>query len=116
MQQGQSIPEAKSKENYNGYGIEWLIRGAKELTLGRTTIAVGANNPLHRHPNCEEALYVLSGRINHKIAGTPDVVLATGEAIVIPRNINHQAFNIGTEPAVLLVAFSSGDRQTIIQE
>ena len=114
MQRPDNITDEKSKESYSGYGIEWLIRGAKELTLGRTTIAVGANNPLHRHPNCEEALYVLSGKINHKIAGTTDVVLSTGQAIVIPRDINHQAINIGSEPAVLLVAFSSGDRQTII--
>jgi quercetin dioxygenase-like cupin family protein len=112
--------KSAGRETYSGYGIEWLVsrqvNNAAELTLGRTTIAVGARNPLHRHPNCEEGLYVLSGKVEHLIEGTPSVILESGQAILVPRDLKHRAINIGSEPAVLLVVFSSADRETVIVE
>lgn len=107
-------------DGYAGTSIHWLVsraaNGARELTLGQTTIAPGGRNPLHRHPNCEEALYVLSGEIEHIVEGTPNLRLAAGEAVLIPRDRKHQAINIGSEPAQLLVAFSSSERETVLEE
>jgi len=107
-------------DGYAGTAIHWFIsrksNNAQELTLGQTTIAVGGRNPLHRHPNCEEALFVLSGQIEHVIEGSPNLKLQSGEAILIPRNLKHQAINTGATPTELLVAFSSPDRQTIVEE
>lgn len=106
------------RESYPGGEIHWLAsraaNGARELTFGHTIIEVGKSNPLHRHPNCEEVLYVLRGAIEHHIAGTPNVRMAEGDTILVPRNAVHQAVNVGDTPAELLVAFSSPDRQTII--
>ncbi len=106
-------------EAYTSTDIHWLVskkaNGAQELTVGYTTIDPGGRNPLHRHPNCEEALYVIAGEIEHVVEGTPNVRMKAGEAILIPRNRKHQAINIGGAPARLLVAFSSPERETIVE-
>jgi len=103
-------------ESYGEASIHWLVNraacGSRELTLGETTLPPGGRNPLHRHPNCEEAMYVLEGEIEHVVEGTPNLRLGAGEAICIPRNLRHQAINIGVGPARLLVAFSSPERET----
>lgn len=108
------------QDGYAGTAIHWLAGSrtgnARELTLGRATIEPGGRNPLHRHPNCEEALYVLRGNIEHVIEGSPNLPMQTGDAIVIPRNRKHQAINTGTEPAELLVSFSSADRESILED
>ena len=108
------------REAYTGTNIHWLVskkaNGARELTLGYAAIEVGGRNPLHRHPNCEEALYVLSGEIEHVVEGTPNVRMKAGEAILVPRNAKHQAINTGATTAELLVAFSSAERETVIEE
>lgn len=107
-------------ENYAWGALHWLTsaatNGARELTLGHTTVAPGGRNPLHRHPNCEEVLYVLAGEIEHFVEGTPRLRMKAGEAILIPRNLKHQAINVGTTQAELLVAFSSANRETVIEE
>ena len=105
------------RDEYPGGELHWLASrkasGAQELTVGYTLIEVGAHNPRHRHPNCEEVLYVLAGEIRHHIEGTADVQMTAGDCITVPRNRIHQAFNIGDRPAELLVSFSSADRETV---
>lgn len=39
-----------------------------------------------------------------------------GEAVLVPRNLKHQAINAGTVPAELLIAFSAADRQSVLEE
>ena len=107
-------------ESYAWGALHWLTsaatNGARELTLGHTVVEAGGRNPLHRHPNCEEVLYVLGGEIEHIVEGAPNMRMKAGEAILIPRNLKHQAINVGTGKAELLVAFSSAHRETIIEE
>jgi quercetin dioxygenase-like cupin family protein len=107
-------------EAYVGTDLHWLVsskaNGAKELTMGRVDIAPGERNPWHRHPNCEEALYVITGEIEHRIEGTPNVRINAGEAILVPRNLLHQAINVGDTTVELLVSFSSADRETVVEE
>ena len=58
----------------------------------------------------------IAGEIEHLVEGTPNVRMKAGEAILIPRNLKHQAINIGSTNAELLVAFSSAYRETVIEE
>jgi quercetin dioxygenase-like cupin family protein len=113
-------PAEIPSEDYAWGKLQWLTskkaNGARELTLGHTVVEAGGRNPLHRHPNCEEVLYVMAGEIEHVIEGAPNVRMKSGEAILIPRNAKHQAINIGKGSAELLVAFSSAERETIIEE
>ena len=96
--------------------LQWYASGAignsKELTVGRCVLRPGKGNPVHAHPNCEEVLHVERGRIRHFIAGQADVEMDPGDTIVVPRLVRHNATNIGTTDAVLLISFSSPDRQT----
>ncbi|MCC7204107.1 MAG: cupin domain-containing protein [Phycisphaeraceae bacterium] len=107
------------KEAYPHGAIHWLTsqaaNGAQELSMAITAIPPGGRNPLHRHPDCEEVLYVLSGEVDHVVEGAPNSVVAAGEAILIPRNLKHQAINRGAVEARLLVVFSSPQRRTIIE-
>ncbi len=107
-------------EKYPHGDIHWLVRartnGARELTVGVTTLPVGDRSPLHRHPNCEEVTYLLSGEIDQVIEGSPNLRMKAGDTILIPRDLKHQAINAGDAPAELLVCFSTPQRQTILED
>lgn len=96
--------------------IEWLVSGelnpGAELTFGYCEIFPGRENPRHVHPNCDEALYVLEGALEHELDGEV-VPLAAGQALHIPRGLPHQARNPGAHPARLVVAYSTGDRRIV---
>jgi quercetin dioxygenase-like cupin family protein len=49
--------------------------------------------------------------VRHTIEGGGTVDLEAGDTITIPPNVPHQAANIGTGDAVMMVVFSAGDRQ-----
>ncbi|UYO00219.1 MAG: cupin domain-containing protein [Devosia sp.] len=99
--------------------IEWLVSDSLNqnaaLTLGHVEIKQGAKNPLHLHPNCDEVLYLLEGELEHSVDGET-VRLTPGSAIFIPANAKHDALNVGQQTAKMIVAYSSGDRQTIMLE
>ena len=58
---------------------------------------------------------VIQGRIKHTITGDRETELGEGDTVVIPPNIWHCATNIGQSDAVLFIAFSSADRQTVTE-
>ncbi len=93
--------------------LAWLagkkVGNAQGLTLGRVVIKAGMSNPPHRHPNCEEALYLLKGRLRHFV-GVEEVVLEAGDTLVVGAGSSHYAVNIGDEDAEMIVAYSSGER------
>jgi len=66
--------------------LTWLankkIGNAQDLTLGRVTIKAGHSNPRHRHPKCEEVLYLLKGRLEHTV-GNETFVMSAGDVITI---------------------------------
>ena len=97
--------------------LQWLVSAAAgssdSMTLGRVTIKPGCKNPAHRHPNCEEILFVAYGTIEHTLPEDGSVTLSAGDCIVLPREGGHQATNIGSEDAVLIVAYNAGERMTI---
>ena len=94
--------------------LVWLIGAEQtpgaEQTFGVVTIEAGKRNPLHRHPNCEELLYVVSGEADHKL-GEAVFHMTAGDVIRIPRGVPHWAQATGTEPLVAIISFSSADRQ-----
>ncbi len=94
--------------------LRWLagraLGNATGLTLGHVVLRPGMSNPPHRHPNCEEALYLLKGRLRHDV-GDEQVVLEAGDTLVVDAALPHHAVNIGEEDAEMIVAYSSADRQ-----
>lgn len=99
--------------------LNWKITeismAGTEMTFGTCLIRPGERNPLHSHPNCEEFLYVVSGRCEHRL-GDDVVTLEPGDTIRIPRNVRHWARALGPDPLFALIMFSSGQRQAVDHE
>ena len=93
--------------------LRWLanrqIGNAEGLTLGRVTIKAGQTNPRHRHPNCEEVLYLLKGRLRHTL-GDKSFTMSAGDVITIAPGVFHNAACIGAEDADMIVVYSQGTR------
>lgn len=111
-------PEKTKTENQPWGSLTWYA--SKELgnssfaTTGICRIKQNAENPRHMHPNCEEILYVLEGEIVHSYGEDLNAVtMSGGSAITIPPGIFHNARNAGDCEAVLLITFSSAERQTV---
>jgi quercetin dioxygenase-like cupin family protein len=95
--------------------LVWMVNGAlgssETMTVGRCFINPGRANPRHHHPNCDEVLYVLRGRIEHSVDDAR-FVMAAGDIVSIPQGSRHNARNVGDEVAELLISFNTPDRQT----
>ena len=93
--------------------LTWLasksLGNAEGLTVGRATIKPGQTNPRHRHPESEEVLYLLRGRINHTL-DDKTITMSPGDVITIAPGLFHNASCIGTEDAEMVVVYSRGTR------
>lgn len=99
--------------------LKWLCNerlspGALQ-TVGVCHIKPGQRNPRHYHPNCEEVLHMLAGTGQHSFDDA-SMELTPGMTIRIPAGVTHNMTNIGTEPIVCLILFSTGNRETIFLE
>lgn len=96
--------------------LDWYVSGelnnSDTLTTGLATILPGQANPRHFHPDCDEVLHVLSGRIRHTM-NERTVEMKAGDTVSIPAGVHHNATNIGTEDAVLAISFSSAWREAV---
>lgn len=105
---------AEQQDIHEDWGhLTWLAGktygNAEGLVLGRVTLKAGMSNPRHRHPNCEEVLYMLKGKIVHSI-GDKIYTLSAGDTITIPAGVFHGAKCISREDADMIVAYSEGIR------
>jgi len=99
--------------------LKWLCHDqlflGAEQTLGICEILPGQRNPRHYHPNCDEVLYLLSGRGEHSFEDGV-IALRPGMTIQIPVGVTHNLHNTGSEPLVCLISFNSGHRETVFVE
>jgi len=105
------------KSDFDWGNLTWFagrsLGNSTEMTIGRCILKPGQGNPRHYHPNCTEILVVMQGHIEHTGPGAEKVKLGEGDTVTIPANIWHHATNIGETDAILFIAFSSADRQTV---
>lgn len=96
--------------------LEWMVAGSlgnsDVLTVGKCFIDPGRANPVHHHPNCDEVLHVVSGRIRHRV-GDEYVEMGPGDTISIPVGSIHNATNIGDEQCELVIVFDTAHREVI---
>jgi quercetin dioxygenase-like cupin family protein len=85
---------------------------SRTMTTGVAVIKPGQFNPRHFHPNCDEILHVVSGKISHTM-NEVTVEMNAGDTVSIPQGVLHNAKNIGTEDAVLAISFSSAYREAV---
>jgi type 1 glutamine amidotransferase len=105
---------AEQQDIHEDWGhLTWLAGtkygNADGLVLGRVTLKAGKFNPRHRHPKCEEVLYMLKGSIVHSL-GNQTYTLSAGDTITIPAGVFHDAKCISEEDADMIVAYSEGVR------
>ena len=97
----------------SGITMTWLmddgIQAGARLSLARMTVEPGVLSEAHRHANCNEAIHLLSGRVSQR-RNDDWIDLDAGDTILIPVGAVHQTRNIGTDKAVMMIAYSSGSR------
>ncbi|CAL4935360.1 unnamed protein product [Urochloa decumbens] len=93
---------------------EWPGLNTLGVSMNRVDFAPGGTNPPHIHPRATEIGIVLRGELLLGIIGSLDSgnryyskVVRAGETFVIPRGLMHFQFNVGKEPATMVVSFNS---------
>jgi len=84
-------------------GVQASLVWGERMTLSMVKLDAGAALPVHSHPH-EQVGVVLEGSIQMLI-GQHELLLEKGAAYVVPPGVPHGA-NAGTEPVVVLDAFS----------
>ena len=99
--------------------LTWLVSrelgNSEQMTFGRVVIPAGTMNPRHRHPNCDEILHLISGRLMHTLADQ-SFALSAGDTICIPAGQWHNACALPESDAEMVICFSSADRRTEFEE
>ncbi len=121
---GAAAPRYQAADAYAARRIEpwgsltWLasraIGNTHDLTIGRVTITRGQSNPRHAHPGSEEVLYLLAGRLEHTL-GDQTLTLEPGDTLAIPPGVFHNARNVGDVDADMIVAYSTGVRDFVLE-
>lgn len=98
-----SLSEAPSdatvREGWENLDIKWLVTedilGSKYACFGRVVYAPGgrALHRTHIHPNAEEFLYVIRGRLEYIVEGET-ITLGPEEFIYVPPNTRHSCRNV----------------------
>ena len=112
--------ESDAAARHEDWGsLQWLaserIGNTSGLTLGRVVIKKGQSNPRHAHFNCEEILYLLSGKLEHTL-GNERMLMEAGDTIAVPAGEYHHAINVGEEDADMIVAYSSANRDFVLED
>jgi quercetin dioxygenase-like cupin family protein len=85
---------------------------SRTMTTGVAILKPGQSNPRHFHPNCDEILHIISGKIKHTM-NEVTVEMNAGDTVSIPQGVLHNAANIGTEDAVLAISFNTAFREAV---
>jgi quercetin dioxygenase-like cupin family protein len=88
------------------------LKNSNTMTVGEAVIKPGHENRRHFHPNCDEVMHVIHGRILQSIDDRT-IEMQLGDTVSIPAGVKHNAKNIGTQDAVLAISFSSADREVV---
>jgi quercetin dioxygenase-like cupin family protein len=100
---GKFMINAEMKPNILDWGrLCWLSNpsatGAKQLTVIAGDVFPNKGHAFHRHPDQEEVLLVVAGKVEQWIEREMRV-LGPGDSAFIPAGIVHGTFNTGAEDA-----------------
>ena len=99
---------ARGRQERSGSAIRWICHpastGAKQLTVVGATLAPGQGHGFHQHPDQEEVIYVLSGKVEQWV-DRERRILGPGDACFIPAGMVHASFHAGDGDARLLAIF-----------
>ncbi len=96
--------------------LRWYTSAAMDnsrvMTTGVAILRPGKSNPVHYHPNCDEILTVVSGKIQHTM-NEVSVEMGAGDTVSIPQGVLHNATNTGDEDAILAICFNTAFRGAV---
>ena len=85
-------PDTGWGEAAAGMAVKWIVTretvGATEHVVGLTVFQPGAIHHPHRHPNAEEAQYLIQGQGLARV-GDKDVEQEAGDTVFVPRGEWH---------------------------
>ncbi len=106
--------KATIRNEFEWGSIEWLVSGevgnSREMSLARMLLRPGMATDTHVHANCEESIYVVRGKVQCRL-GAEQAALAAGERSVVPRGAVHAIRNVGSDPAEIVLCYSSPARE-----
>jgi quercetin dioxygenase-like cupin family protein len=78
--------------------------GAKHLVIIDARFPENQGHSFHRHPEQEEVIYVIEGRIEQWV-GSEKCILGPGDVAFIKPDQVHASFNVGTGEARIVAIF-----------
>ena len=85
--------------------LRWMSHppstGAGQLTVIEVNIAPGEGHDFHKHPDQEEVIYCISGKVEQWL-DREKKILGPGDAVFIGADVVHASFNVGDDDAQLL--------------
>lgn len=89
--------------------LGWISRPAmtraRQIVAIEVTLLPGQGHNFHKHPEQEEVIYVLSGKIEQWLENSRQILTA-GDSAFIHADVVHASFTEGAEPARLLAILS----------
>lgn len=78
--------------------LKWMSNppttGAKDLTVIDVSLAPGKGHDFHKHPDQEEVIYVVAGKVEQWV-DREKRILGPGDSAFIPADMVHASFNVG---------------------
>lgn len=81
------------------------VTNARQLVVIEVNLEPGKGHNFHKHPDQEEMIYVIEGKIEQWVDQDKSI-LSPGESAFIPAGMVHASFNIGPTNAKLLAILS----------
>jgi quercetin dioxygenase-like cupin family protein len=98
-------PETGWGEEGADMAVQWIVSaktvGAQDHVLGLTVFQPGARHHPHRHPNAEEAQYLIQGQGLARVGDT-DIEQQAGDTVFVPRNEWHGFQATGEGETIML--------------
>jgi quercetin dioxygenase-like cupin family protein len=107
-----TVPDQKTHPDISGARVQSLINsgtvGSHRGMLSVAEFEPGGEHKLHRHPNCEQATFLLSGSGLH-LTDRGEVPQEIGDAIYVSKGEWHGFRNTSTEIARLVTLHGAGN-------
>jgi quercetin dioxygenase-like cupin family protein len=85
--------------------LGWLSHprstGAEQLTFIDVTLAPGKGHDFHKHPDQEEVIFVVGGKVEQWV-DREKRILGGGDCAFIPADMVHASFNVGNTEAKIV--------------
>ena len=80
--------------------------GAEDLTIGYAVFQPGDYHEPHAHKECEEFMYVISGKIVGGVGDGEESIQQEGDVLFMPRGAKHWFYNPFDEPQTHLFVYT----------